>query len=78
MQKDSQYLPTQSAKMGCSYIFENIGISFYRSNVFESESENEIWFQQLSHDQREDTLKYQYFESIAVWEKGCYDSVDLV
>ena len=73
----SKYLKTPSAQLGYMYIFEDIGISLYRSNVFKEETMKDAWFLQMNQEQKDDELRFQYFESIAIWSKGYYDSVDL-
>ncbi|MDF2941611.1 MAG: hypothetical protein K0S01_469 [Herbinix sp.] len=73
----SKYLETPSAQLGSMYIFEDIGISLYRSIVCKEETMKEPWFLQLSQEQKEDELRFLYFETIAIWCKGYYDSVNL-
>jgi len=76
-QQFSKYLDTPSAQAGFMYIFEDIGMSLYRSNVFKEETMNEPWFLQMNKEQKEDELRWQYFESVSIWSKGYYDSVNL-
>lgn len=71
----SKYLNTQSAQVGSTYIFEDIGLSLYRSNVFKEETMGETWFQKLSQEQKDDEKKYLYFESVSIFSRGYYDSV---
>jgi hypothetical protein len=73
----SKYLKTPSAQLGYIYIFEDIRISLYRSIVCKEETMKEPWFLQLSQEQKEDELRFLYFETIAIWCKGYYDSVNL-
>lgn len=56
----SKYLNTPSAQMGFMYIFEDIGISLYRSNVFKEETMKEPWLLQMNQEQKEDELRFQY------------------
>jgi hypothetical protein len=33
---------------------------------------DEPWFLQMSQEQKEDELRFQFFESVSVWSKGYY------
>ncbi|WP_347488541.1 hypothetical protein ABDB91_15195 [Desulfoscipio sp. XC116] len=61
------------AVLGFMYIFEDIGVSLWRPNVFKEEILHEPWFQQLEQEDKEYELKFQYFESVSIWSKGYYD-----
>lgn len=69
------YLDTSEAQWGNSYIFEELGIALYRTAVFKEESINEPWFQELSPEHKEDELRFLYFEAVAVFGEGYYDTV---
>lgn len=71
----SDYLDTSDAEWGFAYIFEELGISLYRTGVTKEESINEPWFQELSDENKEYELRYLYFEAVAVFGEGYYDSV---
>ncbi len=58
-----------------TYIFEDIGMSLYRSNVFREDAMTETWFQSLSQEQKDDELKYLYFESVSIFSRGYYDPI---
>jgi len=63
------------SEFGYGYIFENVGLSFWRPNVFKEEDMKEEWFQELGTEQKEDEFKYLFFETAAVFSKGYYDVI---
>jgi hypothetical protein len=71
----SDYLNTTEARLGYSYIFNNLGISLYRSNVFKEETLNESWFKNLTQEEKDEELKFLYFESVSVWSEGYYNVI---
>jgi hypothetical protein len=75
IEQSSKYLNTQEAQLCYAYIFEDIGLSLYRSNVFKEKTMDEAWFQELSQEQKDDESKYLYFESVSIFSKGYYDSI---
>lgn len=63
------------SQFGYGYIFENIGLSLWRSNVFKEETMHEEWFQKLGPEEKEEELRFQYFEKVSVFGKGYYDII---
>jgi hypothetical protein len=77
LNKSSKHLNTPSAQLGYMYVFEDLGISLSRSNVFNEETLKEQWFQHLSQEQQNEEFKFLYFESVSLWSKGYYNSINL-
>lgn len=77
LSKLDDFLNTNEAKTGYMFIYENLGVSLYRSRVCNKKIIEEQWFIQLSQEEKEDELKYLYFESVAIWSKGYYDSIKM-
>ncbi len=56
--------------LGYQYIFKDIGLSFWRPNVFKEEYLDEIWFKNYSPELKEDEMKYWYFQSVSIAVDG--------
>jgi hypothetical protein len=61
------------AQSGSGYVFEDLGISLWRSRVFSKEFLKESWYKQMAKEEQEAELRFQYFETVSVWSKGYYD-----
>ncbi len=75
LNKEAEYLNTCEARNGYGYIYEDLGLSLYRSQVMNEKTMKEQWFLELSQEQKEDELRFLNFEAVAVWSKGYYDTV---
>lgn len=49
------------------FIFENIGLSLWRSSVFKEESIQETWFKEMNIEDQQEEMKYMYFQTVAVY-----------
>lgn len=60
-------------ELGYSYTFHELGLAFWRPNVFRDEDMQQEWF--LSHDKeaQESYLKAQYFSTVAVAVDGYWN-----
>lgn len=64
---------SMDAQLGYMYIFDDIGLTLWRSNVFKEDILNEAWFHELAQEEKNYLLKQQYFESVSMWTRGYYD-----
>lgn len=53
-------------ELGYMYIFRELGLSFWRPNIYKEEYEQEAWFQEMAPEIQEDERKYLYFESVSI------------
>jgi hypothetical protein len=60
-------------KLGHSYVFKGIGLSLWRSRVFRDEVVQEEWFKKLSQEQKDDEMKYRFFESVGIAVNGYWN-----
>lgn len=67
------YLRTSEPDLGFTYDFTEVGLSFYRSNVFTEKEMEEEWFKVKSPEEQEDDMKYLYSESVMVCGLDYYD-----
>ncbi|MFB5267816.1 hypothetical protein ACE41H_13630 [Paenibacillus enshidis] len=47
---------------GYIYYFPQLGLSLWRSGIFTDEMKDETWFKELSKENQEDEMKYEYFQ----------------
>lgn len=52
--------------LATEYVFENLGLTFWRSSAFHPKLLNDPEFMDMSESIKEDEMKYWYFESIGV------------
>lgn len=73
MDKITPYLRTSEPDLGSIFDFTEVGLSFYRSNVFTEKEMEEDWFKLKSPEEQEDDMKYLYFETVMVCGLDYYD-----
>ncbi|MGG4397349.1 hypothetical protein ABEX25_23875 [Paenibacillus thiaminolyticus] len=71
--KMTPYLRTSEPDLGSIFDFTEVGLSFYRSNVFTEKEMEEDWFKVKSPEEQEDDLKYLYIETVMVCGLEYYD-----
>ncbi|WP_374017450.1 hypothetical protein ABU162_25380 [Paenibacillus thiaminolyticus] len=71
--KITPYLRTSEPELGFDYDFAEVGLSFYRSNVFTEKEMEQEWFKVKSPEEQEDDMKYLYFETVMVCRLDYYD-----
>jgi hypothetical protein len=71
--KITPYLRISEPELGFDYDFAEVGLSFYRSNVFTEKEMEQEWFKVKSPEEQEDDMKYLYFETVMVCGLDYYD-----
>lgn len=60
---------------GTTYIYNPIGISLWRSSIFDQSILNQTWFKELDEDCKREETRTMYFETISIWKTGYYDQI---
>lgn len=60
-------------EVGYSYTFHELGLAFWRPNVFTDEDMQQEWFKAHDKEEQESYLKDQYFSTVAVAEDGYWN-----
>ncbi|MEJ3718407.1 hypothetical protein WGM54_10355 [Paenibacillus polymyxa] len=54
-------------EIGWTYSFPELGLSLWRSRIFNEEDTKEEWFKEMDVEEQEDELRFRYFETVSLF-----------
>lgn len=67
LDETSSYYRERLAQMGFRYAFREIGLLLWRSRVLTEQNKQEDWFKEMSLENQQDEMRFQYFETVGVF-----------
>ncbi|MFM9281788.1 hypothetical protein [Paenibacillus jiagnxiensis] len=53
-------------ELGYTYYFPQLGLSLWRSGIFTEEMKDEDWFKEMSKENQDDEMKFEYFQTVSL------------
>lgn len=53
--------------IGWMYTFPKLGLSLWRSRIFNEEDTKEEWFKEMDVEEQEDELRFRFFETVSLF-----------